>query len=243
MTLVLMCQRVLAEVGWPVPSAIVSNNDATAQQIFAIANTELRSVSHTYDWPQLEVEYEFDTVADQTEYALPTDFRKIATDSLFDTEEYYRLRGSTPIAQWNKYKHGLLGSLSHQRYRMKYVQNVADMNPYMELTPAPTDIRSLVALYFTNELVLTNDGTGAHGYVSDDDASKVPEHVIELGVKWRFRRAKGLDFSAELAEYNTHVKQMFAGLKALGDIPVGGNPHYYEEGLTSGYVPDNGFGA
>lgn len=237
MSLIEMCRRVLAETGWPVPSAITSNSDGTAQQIFAIANTELRVLSQKYDWPQLEVELSFDTVVDQEEYPWPADFRKLEFASVFDTEEYYRIRGSLNIQQWNRYKHGLLGSVSHQRFRQKYV----DGDPTMELTPAPNDVRTYVALYYTNHYARDSDGVSIVEYVNDSDVSKIPEDLVELGVKWRFRRAKGLDFSAELAEYNAEVKSRFAGYKALGEIAVGG-PSFSQDCLTEGYVPDNGFG-
>lgn len=237
MTLIAMCQRVLAEVGWPVPSAIASNTDATAVQIFAIANTELRMISQSYDWPQLEVEYTFDTVADQTLYPWPTDFRKAVFESVFNTDQYYRIRGSINVEQWNRYKYGLLGSVSHLRFRQTYVAGV----PNMEISPSPNAGETLVAFYISKEYARNNAGVSQAMYVVDTDESKVPEELVELGVKWRFRRAKGLDFSAEFAEYNTMVKQQFAAYKAPADIPVGG-PRFPVDGLTCGYVPDNGYG-
>jgi hypothetical protein len=237
MTLIAMCERVLAEVGWPVPSAIATNTDATAKQILAIANTELRMLSQGYEWPHLEVDYQFNTVAAQAQYPWPDDFRKLSFGSVFDASQYYGVRGSMNIERWQKYKNGLLGSLSHQKFRQTYVAGV----PTMELTPTPTDVRSMVALYVTKEYARDAGGTSKEMYTADTDVSKVPEELVELGVKWRFRRAKGLDFSVELAEYNSQVKQQYAGYKALGDIPVGGGS--YDDGLTSGYVPDNGFGA
>lgn len=231
-----ICNRVLAETGFPQFSSIASNADAGAQQILAIANTQLRLMSQKHEWPQLEVEYSFDTVASQAQYAWPADFRKLVVGSVFDTEQYYRVRGSTTIEQWNSYKYGLLGSLSHQRFRQVYVAGV----PTIELTPAPTDARSLVALYMTNEYARNAAGVSQAEYVLDTDVSKVPEHIVEIGIKWRFRRAKGLDYSVEIAEYESMIRQQFAGAAALGDIPIGG--YALDDGITSGYVPDNGFG-
>jgi hypothetical protein len=67
----------------------------------------------------------------------------------------------------------------------------------------------------------------------------VPEEILELGLRWRLRRAKGLDYSAELVEYNSSVKSEYAARKGLGDILIGG---ISVPDVTSGTIPENGFG-
>lgn len=239
MTLLSVCRNVLAETGWPVLSTIASNTEITAQQIFAIANAELKSLSERYDWPHLETDYSFDTVVDQSVYAWPNDFRKVSVASLFDAAQYYNVKGSVPIDDWNARKHGLLGNLSRQVYRVNY----AGGTPAIELTPTPADVRSVVALYYSTNYAsdVSDVSVNQPEYTLDTDVSRVPERLVELGVKWRFRRAKGLDFSVELAEYNETVSQQFAARVAAGDITVGGTRNDYS-GLTGGYVPSNGFG-
>lgn len=245
MTLLTMCNRVLTLNGFPALLSIVGSDNPGAIQILSIANAELRALSEAFDWPQLEVEHEFTTVADQSVYDWPADFRKVSPTSVFDANAYYRIKGSTDIQLWNRYKYGLLGSVSHQRYRLGYRTELGDNEvgvPTLEFTPAPTDVRDVVALYFTNKYARNATSNAvSEMYEADTNVSRLPERLIELGVGWRLRRAKGLDYSAELAEYNNTVGQQFAAYKGSSDVPVGAIPAY--EGLTDGYVPDNGFGA
>ena len=238
MSLLTICQSVMKETGWPVPSAIASSTDGTAQQIMAIANTELRALSEKFNWPQLRTEYEFNTVVDQTEYSWPADFRFLAWDGVFDTTEYYRVRGSTPLREWNRWVHGLLGQLNFKRFLSAYDSNG---DPVIQFSPAPAAVGTLVAFYFTNEYARNDTGDSIAKYASDADVSKIPERLVELGVKWRFRRAKGLDYSAELAEYNSDVASQYARYLGSGDIPIGGRQDL--DFLTDGYVPDSGFGS
>ena len=236
MTLLSICRSVLAETGWPVLSTIATNSDATAQQIFAIANAELEALSELFAWPHLEVEYSFNTVANQAVYLWPVDFRTLAPQSVFDSGQYYELRGSTGLQFWELLKYGKLSSLARARYRTVYPLGA----PGIEITPAPVGVNPLVAVYYSNQYARDASGVGISRFSSDTDVSKVPERYIQLGIKWRFRRAKGLDFSAELAEYNATVQTQFAKYAGPAEINVGGRRRM--DWCAPGYVRENGFG-
>ena len=239
MTLLSIAQSVLAETGWPVLGAIASNLDATAQQVFALANKELRATSELYSWPQLETEYPFATVATQAVYPMPEDFKIGANHGVFNASEYYSLRGADSLPYWQLLKYGKLSSLTRQHFKPIIVGGI----PCIELTPVPVTPANLVLVYFSKDFALDNTNVPIPSYAKDDDTSRIPERVVELGLTWRFRRAKGLDFSAELAEYQSTVAQQFAQQTNYGDIPVGGYRRMYEDiGLYPGYVPENGFG-
>lgn len=239
MSLLTICQSVLAETGWPVLSSIASNSDGTAKQIFAIANAELRALSEQFSWPHLEVEYQFNTVPAQTVYLWPADFRVLAPQSLFNRNEYYELKGSTGLQFWELLKYGKLASLGRVRFRVVYPLGA----PGIEITPAPTGIAGLVAVYYSDEYARDNTGASRPLYTVDTDVSKIPERYIEMGIKWRFRRAKGLDYSAELAEYNSTIQTQFAKYVAQGEIAVGGKRLGDLAGVAPGYVREQGFGA
>lgn len=238
MTLLTICKNVLAANGWPALSTIASNTDGTAQQIFTLANNELKSLCLGFDWPQLESTYNFNTVVGQAVYPFPTDFRAMETHSAYDTAQYYPIRGSVGIAEWNARKNGLLANVSRTALRIVYVAGV----PSFELVPTPDTIRALVISYYSKDFALNNAGASIPLYTADSDQAKVPEDQVELGLMWRFRRAKGLDFSAELSEYNAMLQTRFAKTVAQADIPIGGT-RLLDPYLTNGYVRQNGFGS
>jgi hypothetical protein len=237
MSLLTICKSVLAETGWPVLGTIASNSDGTAQQIMAIANTELRALSEQFSWPHLQVEYPFATVAGQRVYLWPADFRVLLPQSVFNASEYYELKGSTGQQFWELLKYGKLDALNRARFRVTYPLGL----PGIEMTPAPSGVQQLIAVYDSNQYVRSETGVSAPVYMSDNDVAKIPERYVELGVKWRFRRAKGLDFSAELAEYNATVQTQFAKYTSQGEIQIGGRRPMYD--APHGYIRDTGFGA
>lgn len=239
MSLISIAKRVLRVAGWPEPSGIASSTDATARQVMGIANNELETLSEKLRWPQLQVEYTFNTIPGQSLYTWPEDFRIAEADAIFSATEYYRLRGSTQLQYWQLYKYGQLGSLSAKRHRLVY--DTAG-NPFIEITPTPSEIESLVAVYYTKNFAIDEDGNPIPEYSADEDVSRIPERLVRLGMDWRFRRAKGLDFSAELAEYNSEIATQFAQYNGFGEIAVGGRRIDEALGVTPGYVPDHGFG-
>ena len=185
------------------------------------------------------VEYDFNTVNGQSVYPWPADFRMVEPDALFSTDEYYRLRGSTQYQYWQLYKYGKLGNLNRKRFRQIY----ADTGPAFEVTPTPIGAEPITSLYYSNFYARDADGNDIPRYAQDTDVSRIPEDLIRLGVRWRFREAKGLDFSAALSEYNTVVAQRFAQFTATGETSVGSRRPNDYDGLTPGYVPDWNFPA
>lgn len=238
MSLLSICQAVTAETGWPVPSAIAANSEGTAVQLKALANAELEHLSEQHDWPHTEVEYTFNTVIGTTVYELPENYRKMVFGSLYNAAQYYQLRGSMNPEEWMRRKYGLLGSISRQTCRVIVQTNGRYA---LEVTPTPSSAEQVVFFYQGNQYAKTEAGVRQSKYEGDTDTSLIPERLVQLGLKWRFRRAKGLDFSAELAEYNSVVSQQFVARQMPQDIPVGGRRYGYDE-LGSGYVPDNGYG-
>jgi hypothetical protein len=233
-----ICKSVLAETGWTVLSTIASNSDGTAVQIKELAITELENLSQQYDWPQLEVAYSFDTVVGQLNYVMPDDFNKMVTDSVFNASQYYSIRGSIEIQEWQYRRNGMYASLDRQHYRLTF----NGVNFVLELAAPPTQVETLLLEYQTTEYARAANGTSKPVYELDDDVSKVPENLIKLGLKWRFRMAKGMDYSAALSEYNNTLKQRFANVHNAASIPVGGRRLLDTNPVTSGYVRDTGFG-
>ena len=176
MSLLSICKSVLAETGWPVLNAIAGSSDATAQQIFAIANTELQALSELFSWPHLEVEYDFNSVANQAVYLWPADFRVLAPQSVFNKNEYFELKGSTGMQFWELLKYGKLGQLNRARFRVVYPLGA----PGIELTPAPVGVDALVAVYYTGQYARSSGGASIPLYAVDTDISKIPECVNSI---------------------------------------------------------------
>lgn len=235
MALLDLVQRVCDEVGLPRPVTVASATDQLARQLYSLANAELEELSKRFDWPSLTREYVFPTVVGEAQYALPGDYRKFLANTIYDSTRFYHMRGSLSADEWQRVKAMNLGSLSCARVRI--YGNPLKLN----VLPTPTSVESVVFEYLSKNFAVNAAGVEQLRFSNDDDTSLIDEGLIRMGLKWRIKHAKGLEFSADLAEYEAVVAREFAAALAQPHIPVG-HSRYTDAPITSGTIPSNGFG-
>lgn len=226
-------QNVCAAVGlFPLPSAVANNTGNLARQFLSLANREVKKLSRQHDWPVLQTEYAFSTVIGQDTYNLPADWYKAIADTAWNRDSYYKIRGGMSPVEWQYYKSGQAPLLPRYGFRL-----VAGK---LKLTPTPTLVEHVVIEYQSLYYVLAGDTTPKAEFTMDTDTARVEPDLFELGLQWRIKHAKGLDYGEDLIEYEARVSKAYAEAIALGTI-VRDNQCYSP--LTEGYVRPNGFGA
>ena len=231
-----MVNKVCGELAVPPVTSVV--NDARGWPLLSLANRALEEVSQAYNWPYLlnTTPHTIATVVDQAEYSLPTDFWKLAVDTLYDTDSDYRLHGGMTLQQFQRatVHNSLLNRFGYRIHGYGTGRKIV-------LTPTPDAVVNLGLWYFTNEFAVDGGGTSKAAFTSDGDSSKVPERLIELELKWRYARQRGQDYAEEFREAQDAKAKAFAEALALPCIYLGCTND--SSPLTEGYVPDTGYGA
>lgn len=236
MTLLSAAQDVCDTIGLTRPSAIITGQDALARQILALAKKTLDELGRM-DWPDLEIPYSFNTVVNQAQYALPTDFRREIGDSVYVNGQYQSLRGSLTPAEWQRQKSGLLVNLGRYRFRLFGLPKL------LNITPIPTRVDTLVLEYQTTYRVQQADNTYKNTFFADTDVTIMPEELLKKGIEWRLRHARGLDYSEEFNDYEMSRAQMLAQDLGMGSMPVAYRSGIEDAaGIGQPYVPEAGFG-
>jgi len=235
MTLLTIVQSVCDEIGLPRPSQVATNSDQLARQMFSLANKELRELSKRYNWPALVRDYQVPVVAGVAAYALPADYRSLVADTAYAANQYQTVRGSLSPYEWQRRKQQLLNSLDRVGFR------IYGSPQMMYFDPVPNAANPPLFEYVSKFYVTNMNNERIQQYVSDADTSVVDEDLVQMGLMWRIKHAKGIEFSADKAEYDMAVPREFA--KALGtpSLSVGGR--LYDSPLTDGYVRDTNFGS
>lgn len=234
MTLLIIAQRVCGVIGITRPTAIVTGQNELAYQILGLAEEALEELS-LMDWPVLQVPYTFDTVVDQAQYDLPADWGRETGDTAYAASQYNQLRGSLSPAQWQNQRDALQAQIG--RYRFRIFGQPLQLN----ITPTPQTVEAVTLEYQTTNRVRQNDGTFKASFFADDDTSIVPETLLYKGLKWRLRRAKGLDYSEEFDDYEKDRFAQLAQQLQFGSQPVAVR-NGTEQPWSDPYVPENGFG-
>lgn len=234
MSLLSICQDAAYEIGFPAPTTVAANIDATAQQLYRLANKEGEILSQMASWEALVSEHTDTLVSGTQEYNLPSDFRWIVPSTTWDrtdkrivinpiTSEYWQfLKGWTTI-------NGL-----HHRARIR--------NGKLEFedTIGADDNGNTIAFeYLSDKWAANSGGTAKNKFSADTDTARLDEELITQGVVWRFEKAKGLDWEANFQEYIRLRNKQIARDGGSRKISLNGR---MGDGVIGYNVPDRDFG-
>lgn len=216
MTLLTICQDALREIGgFNVPDTIVGNTDPTAVHLLALANRAGKDLALDYKWQELLETHSFSTVASTSAYALPADFHAIADGTSWDLTENKELVGPISRREWKMFESSEVNSVGVDTlFRIQGEQ--------FNLYPTPSSVRSMVFEYYQKTYVSPNAGSDKVAFTLDDDTARIDEDLILLGVKYRFKAAKGLPNDAEEKEFNKRTNSLQASNKGAPTVRFGG---------------------
>lgn len=235
MSLLTICQNAADEAGFPRPSTIVGNTDQLARQLLAMAKATLEDLGRK-EWPILQREHSFATVAGTDDYTLPTGFKRLIVDTAYVATEYYKMRASMSPSEWQARRNEMASATG------RYGLRVYGQPSKIWLTPEPTTVETVLFEYVTLYNALTSGGTAKETFTLDTDTPMLRERIVELGIIWRIRHAKGLDYAENRNEYDEAISIEFAQQLGHGSIPVAVRNPLGDEELTLGYVPEQGYG-
>lgn len=189
-------------------------------------------------WQALTVEWEFSTVPGQAEYVLPTDFRELVDGTLWDRSTFREMRGPLSPQGWQALQSGLIETVAiAPYYRLRRSSTGRGRSFWIEPIPGGED--NLVMEYFSTNWAISSSGTRQDRIIQDTDETLFDEELMELSLLWRFRKAKGLDFAVELADFEMRRDRLMSD--DAGSRPISVSRQHNQRFRYN--VPETGFGA
>lgn len=200
MSLLTVTQDACALVGLEVPTAVASNTDTTYSQFMYIAQFEGDELNRAHKWRKQKVQASFTGDGSTTVWALPTDFERFTTEA--------RRQSSILL--------GLQGPVSDDEFLDAQVRGFNPTIPYWRLTgdnietvPSVKSGQVVTFEYVSSYWITDSGGTPKARFTADSDLSLLPDRLLTLGLVWRWKRAKGLDYAEEFRSYQMEkTKQM-----------------------------------
>jgi hypothetical protein len=78
-----------------------------------------QELAGAYRWPELTKTYTFDLVASQERYALPTDLDTLITQTIWNRDQTWPIRGPLTPQEWEVIKSGTAVSEPYNRYKVQ----------------------------------------------------------------------------------------------------------------------------
>jgi hypothetical protein len=114
--------------------------------------------------------------------------------------------------------------------------------PVFVMSPIPGTVETVVLEYRTNNRVVQSNGALALNWMNDTDTPIVPETLVKLGMKWRLKREKGLEYSDEFDDYVIQKQTYVSQALDIGSLSVAYRHLLDYPEIANGYVPEYGFG-
>lgn len=178
----------------------------------------------------------------QTTYALPSDFYSFMTQTFWDRAFRWQLLGPLDAQEWQVLKSGISPTGPRRRFRVMNNQFVIDPVPGFSSSDNGSPE---VFEYYSNAWCQSTGGTAGTlqtVWAADTDNYCLDDECLTLGIIWRYKRAKGLDYSEERRTYDLLVERTESRDGGARNLPLNASASGIRL-LNQMNVPDTGYGS
>lgn len=214
MSLLTSIQDAMVICGLESPSSAYASGDPTVAQFVALAQVEGDELSRFHDWRKLKVAGTITGDGTTTLWDLPTDFDRFLSGMTFWSEESPGDMIPGPIRDDD-----LLAMKAMQSDPPEPVWRL--FGDDIEIWPALDNGEIVRYEYRTANWILDNNGTTTKArWAADTDTALVPERILTLGVVWRWKQTKGLEYSEAFRSYQFERTKAAARDGGMGIIKL-----------------------
>lgn len=203
------CQR----TALPVPAGVMAGTDAQTLQVRALLEEELEDLASRGTWERQQLEQSLTTTATEDQGAIAalasTGFRWIINQTIWSRDRHLPVAGPLDARQWQGLK-ALFVNGPYYRFRIR--------GGRLLVNPVPPAGESWFFEYVTKHGILDVDGTTTkQAFTADTDTVLLPEELVLMGLRWRWKAEKGLDYAQN---FDTYEKQVADALGHNGSKPT-----------------------
>lgn len=211
MSLLTIVQKFSRRTALPIPATVVGNTDPQTNQILNILEEECTELAARGQWKGLINECTFSALGAESQGTLaslgsgPTltnGLRYLLNEVMWNRTTRLPIYGPMDPQAWQQVKANSTITLSQYRIRGTTSGTQAELL----ITPAPTAANTIAFEYLSNNWCL-NGVTPSSVLVADTDTILLPESVVAAGLKWRWKKEKGLSYAEDFMSYEQLVQQ------------------------------------
>lgn len=205
MSLLTVVQNAMTLAGLPNPSNVFSSTNDTVQTMVRLVYVEGRDLLKRHDWQQLLTTQTLTCAATNAQTGYPeTDFDRMSRGT-----EMWNTSNDWPI----------IGPLNSKEWSDLTVRGVTSVPQFWRLIGGVLHVYQPVSgdgiqyEYVSKNWIKQGGTTPAETLMGDNDTFYFPEQVMELGLVWRFKQAKQLDYAEDLRTYQGFLMDAIASDK------------------------------
>lgn len=212
------------------PTTVISSTDLQARQLLALARLEGKELARRFEWQTLKKEGTFVTLAAEIQVASITttftDFGRITNNSMWNRTQSRPVRGPLSDQEWQRRLAAAAQVGVEYYFRIRGGEIL--------FNPVPRAGDSVYFEYISNKWCQSSGGSPQADWAADTDTGIVDEEVMRLGIVWRFRKAKGLDYAEEFRTYEMALADLFGPDAGNDVINMEGVPDHWGVNIADG---------
>lgn len=202
MTMLSTIQNFCRRSGIPVPVTVYGSSDTQVLQVMALLEEEGNDLASRGSWQGITFEAAHTSVATESQGAMSTiasnGFRYIKNDTIWDRTNKRPVIGPVDAENWQTIK-ALTTTGPRYQYRIR--------GGNLLINPVPTAGYSWYFEYVSQNWILgANLTTYKQYFTLDTDTILLPETLVMMGLRWRWKKEKGLEYAEDMRTYEMQVK-------------------------------------
>lgn len=190
--------QISGELGLTRTASVSGLVEVQAIQLLALLNSSGNELMLYYPWEQFHKEWVFNTVLDQGDYDLPSDWNYAVDQTQWDRSNHWPLLGPKSAQEWAWLKGGLLSVAPRLRFRIQ--ENKFKLWPVPSDHDTPQPYRIAQEYICRNWVIGVND-VPADMATADGDILMYDPWLLIKFIKMKFYELKGFDTSSVQADF------------------------------------------
>lgn len=192
-----------------IKSAILRATGAQVEEVFAssdqicvemadLANEVADDIAKSADWRVLTKVATL-SVAGVEDHPLPSDYDRMVLASEVDDPGtwFWGYQPFESVNEWMRYKNGGFQLIAPGGWII--------LGGGLKFYPAPSGTATFP--YISNAWAVDVDGVPKQSFTADDDAFLLPNSLLTLGLIWRWRQQKRLEYAEDMQNYEAALSQ------------------------------------
>lgn len=199
MTILTVMQNASMAVGLARPLAVFASTDREWREMQSVANEAAAGIAAAFDWQRLRKVHSFDGNGTDESYPLPEDYlRMLKSGSMWSSRLRWSLNHVVDADQWLE-----MTSLGFPQMNGNWTL----FGDRLQMLPPVMSGETIKFFYVTSKIVKDGEGSGKPEFTDDGDSFVLSERLLKLAIIYLWKQLKGLDFAAELADFEQAMDQ------------------------------------
>lgn len=215
MSLLTIIQDAADRIGIVRPSSVIGATDQQIRSLLALSIQDGKALAKRHDWQRLTKEKTFTATATETQSGvLPADFDRLINGTFWNRSQDRQVAGPISPQRWQLLKSGLI-VMPWDSFRIR--------GSDLLMSPVPVAGDDMAFEYITTYWAASaaDSAPDQATWAADDDQSFLDDELQTLGVVWRFKKARGLEYAEEFQEYEMRFAQIAGTDGGMATIDMG----------------------